>query len=99
MSGKELRELLASNGILQKDLAKALNITPGSFSQFLKAKDIKTSLLESLCEVLNVKMDFFYKGTKYMDSYIAFQKEDYKRLSAKMDNIQKVCEKIDNKLG
>ena len=98
MSGKELRELLASNGILQKDIAKALNITPGAFSQFLRAKDIKTSLLESICEVLNVKMDFFYKGTKYMDSYIAFQLEDYKKISAQMDNIQKAIEKIDNKL-
>lgn len=98
MSGKELRELLASNGILQKDIAKALNITPGAFSQFLMAKDIKTSLLESICEVLNVKMDFFYKGTKYMDSYIAFQLEDYKKISAQIDNIQKVIEKIDNKL-
>lgn len=98
MSGKELRELLASNGILQKDIAKALNITPGAFNQFLRAKDIKTSLLESICEVLNVKMDFFYKGTKYMDSYIAIQLEDYKKLSAQMDNIQKAFEKIDNKL-
>jgi transcriptional regulator with XRE-family HTH domain len=98
MSGKELRELLASNGILQKDIAKALNITPGAFSQFLRAKDIKTSLLESICEVLNVKMDFFYKGTKYMDSYIAFQLEDYKKLSAQMDKIQKAFEKIDSKL-
>lgn len=54
--------------------------------------------MESICEVLNVKMDFFYKGTKYMDSYIAFQLEDYKKLSVQMDNIQKVFEKIDNKL-
>lgn len=98
MSGKELRELLASNGILQKDIAKALNITPGGFSQQLMAKDIKTSLLESICEVLNVKMDFFYGGTKYMDSYIAFKLEDYKKLSAQIDNIHKALEKIDNKL-
>lgn len=30
MSGKELRELLASKGILQKDIARQLNITPTS---------------------------------------------------------------------
>lgn len=53
------------------------------------AKDIKTILLESICKILNVKMYFFCKGTKYMDSYIAFQLEDYKKLSAQMDNIQK----------
>ena len=45
MSGKELRELLASKGILQKDIARQLNITPGGFSQQLRAKDIKTGLL------------------------------------------------------
>ena len=41
MSGKELRELLASKGILQKDIARQLNMTPGGFSQQLRA--IKTS--------------------------------------------------------
>ena len=59
MSGKELRELLASKGILQKDIA----------SQQLRAKDIKTGLLESICKVLNVKMDFFYGGTEYLEGY------------------------------
>lgn len=50
MSGKELRELLASKGILQKDIARQLNITSGGFSQQLRAKDIKTGLLESICK-------------------------------------------------
>lgn len=58
MSGKELRELLASKGILQKDIARQLNMTPGGFNQQLRAKDIKTGLLESICKALNVKMDF-----------------------------------------
>lgn len=38
MSGKELRELLASKGILQKDIARQLNITPGGFSQQLTSR-------------------------------------------------------------
>lgn len=62
MSGKELRELLASKGILQKDIARQLNMTPGGFSQQLRAKDIKTGLLESICKVLKVKMDFFMEA-------------------------------------
>lgn len=47
MSGKELRELrelLASKGILQKDIARQLNITPGGFSQQLRAKDRITGI-------------------------------------------------------
>lgn len=78
MSGKELRELLASKGILQKDIARQLNITPGGFSQQLRAKDIKTGLLESICKVLNVKMDFFYGGTEYLEGYELIKQSDLK---------------------
>ena len=61
MSGKELRELLASKGILQKDIARQLNMTPGGFSQLLRAKDIKTGLLESICKIQNmIEFDLFF---------------------------------------
>lgn len=36
MSGKGLREILASKGILQKDVAQKLNMTAGSFTQLLR---------------------------------------------------------------
>ena len=85
MSGKELRELLASKGILQKDIARQLNITPGGFSQQLRAKDIKTGLLESICKVLNVKMDFFYGGTEYLEGYELIKQSDLKGFKSKLD--------------
>ena len=94
MSGKELREILASKGILQKDVAQKLNMTAGSFSQLLQAKDVKTGLLESICRVLNVKLNFFYEGTEYIESNIVIKKEDFEHLSSKIEQIHKTCEEM-----
>lgn len=99
MSGKELRELLASKGILQKDIARQLNITPGGFSQQLRAKDIKTGLLESICKVLNVKMDFFYRGTEYLKGYELIKQSDLKGFKSKLDQIHTCCNEISEKLS
>lgn len=99
MSGKELRELLASKGILQKDIARQLNMTPGGFSQQLRAKDIKTGLLESICKVLNVKMDFFYGGTEYLEGYELIKQSDLKEFKSKLDQIHTCCNEISGKLS
>ena len=99
MSGKELRELLASKGILQKDIARQLNMTPGGFSQLLRAKDIKTGLLESICKVLNVKMDFFYGGTEYLEGYELIKQSDLKEFKSKLDQIHTCCNEISGKLS
>lgn len=99
MSGKELRELLASKGILQKDIARQLNITPGGFSQQLRAKDIKTGLLESICKVLNVKMDFFYGGTEYLKGYELIKQSDLKGFKSKLNQIHTCCNEISEKLS
>lgn len=97
MSGKELRELLASKGIMQKDIAQKLNMTAGSFTQLLRAKDIKTGLLESICRVLHVKLDFFYEGTEYIETNLVIKKKDFDQLSAKIDEVYKICKEIDDK--
>lgn len=97
MSGKELREILASKGILQKDVAQKLNMTAGSFTQLLRTQDIKTGLLESICRVLNVKLNFFYEGTEYIESNIVIRKEDFEHLSTKIEQIHKTCEEMKDK--
>ena len=40
-------------------------MTQPNFSQIIKTQDIKTGTLENICDVLGVKMDFFYGETKY----------------------------------
>ena len=99
MSGKELRELLASRGILQKDIARQLNMTPGGFNQQLRAKDIKTGLLESICKALNVKMDFFYGGTEYLEKYELIKQSDFKELRTTLGQIHTFCKDLSVKLS
>ena len=65
MSGKELREILRTNNIGIVKLAELLGFTQPKLSQMLAAQEVKTGLLESICKVLGVSMDFFYAGTPY----------------------------------
>ena len=65
MDGLELKKILIGNGYMLKDIAAKLGMTPPNFSQIIKAQDIKTGTLENICDVLGVKMDFFYGETKY----------------------------------
>lgn len=99
MSGKELRELLSSKGILQKDIARQLNMTPDGFSQQLRAKDITTGLQESICKVLNVKMDFFYGGTEYLEGYELIKQSDLKEFRFTLGKIHTCCNEISEKLS
>ncbi|WP_443927311.1 helix-turn-helix domain-containing protein, partial [Prevotella sp.] len=65
MDGLELKKILIGKGYMLKDIAAKLGMTQPNFSQIIKAQDIKTGTLESICDVLGVKMDFFYGETKY----------------------------------
>lgn len=65
MTGDELKYILAHTRLQFKDLASELDMSQQNFSKALKVSDVKTGFLEKLCDVLDVSMDFFYKGTKY----------------------------------
>lgn len=61
MKGEELKEKLKDCELSLNEIAKRLNMSHQLFYQSLKSPDVKTSLLERLCEALNVDMSFFYK--------------------------------------
>lgn len=65
MSGEELKKVLIRNGYVLKDVAEMLGTSQQNFSQALKADDVKTGLLERICNVLGKRMDFFYAGTEF----------------------------------
>ena len=48
-----------------KDIAAKLGMTQPNFSQIIKAQDVKSGTLENICDALDVKMDFFYGGTRF----------------------------------
>lgn len=75
MTGNRLRELLTLGNVNIKGLAEKLNMTQPNLSAQFKVQDVKSGILERICEVLGVTMDFFYGGTKYMknggEGYVA----------------------------
>lgn len=70
MTGEILKSILFRNGIQLKDVAEKLEMSQQNFSNALKVADIKTGLLEKLCDVLDVTLEFFYHDTKYSSSSI-----------------------------
>lgn len=70
MTGEELKYILAHTRLQFKDLAAELEMSQQNFSKALKVSDVKTGFLEKLCDVLNVSMDFFCKGTRYASTSV-----------------------------
>ena len=60
MTGKELKQLLQPLETPQVAIAEMLHITPQAFQNKLKVKDVGSGLIETLCELLNVDITFFY---------------------------------------
>ena len=63
-----MKSILSRSGVQLKDLAEKLEMSQQNFSNSLKVADVKTGLIERLCEVLNVSIDYFYNNTKYAPS-------------------------------
>ena len=75
MNGIELRKILGQKNIGIQKLAERMDMSQSNLSKQFKVQDVKTGILERICEVLGVTMDFFYGGTKYMknggEGYVA----------------------------
>ena len=75
MNGLELRKALSKSKVSIVDLAEKLNMTQPNLSNTFKVQDVKSGMLEKICDALGVTIDFFYGGTKYMknggEGYVA----------------------------
>lgn len=60
MEGKEIKLRLITLKVAQKDLAEKLGITAQSVSAILSAKDVRSSTIEKIAQVLNIPVSFFY---------------------------------------
>ena len=67
MNGPELRQILTKRNISVNELAEKLNMSEPNLSNQFRVQDVKSGVLERICDALDVKMDFFYEGTKYLD--------------------------------
>ena len=70
MNGEQLKKRVRATGKSQKQVAEAMNVTPQTVAAMFTAQDVRSSTLERLCDVLGVKMNYFYDGTDYaVDEY------------------------------
>lgn len=67
MNGPELRQILTKRNISINELAEKLNMSQPNLSNQFRVQDVKSGILERICDALDVKMDFFYEGTKYLN--------------------------------
>lgn len=64
MSGKELKEILAAEGINLSELAKKLGFANDQrLHSALRADDVKSGLIESIAKATNKSVGYFYKET------------------------------------
>lgn len=66
MKGKDLRKVLGQKNIGINVLAEKLKMSQPNLSKTFQVQDVKSGMLEKICDVLGVTMDFFYEGTKYI---------------------------------
>lgn len=67
MNGSELRQILTKRNITINELAEKLHMSQPNLSNQFRVQDVKSGILERICDALDVKMDFFYEGTKYLN--------------------------------
>jgi hypothetical protein len=61
MTGQELKDKLAADGVILSDLAAALGYASDQrLHSALRAADVKTGLLESIAKALNKSVGYFY---------------------------------------
>lgn len=77
MNGSELRQALSRNKVSIGDLAEKMEMSQPNLSNQFKVQDVKTGILERICDVLGVTLDFFYAGTKYMPNEYPKKEQDF----------------------
>ena len=70
MSGDDLKNKLRLTGVNLIEIADMVGMSQANFSASLKVKDVKTGLLEKLCDALSLDLSFFYGGTKYAPTQV-----------------------------
>lgn len=94
MTGPELKKILSSKDIPLKELSAKLGILPQQLSVTFKSKEIKTGLLEKICEALNVQFDFFYDRKNLVEpDYLLENNLDYKRMYERLKTVHETLKK------
>ena len=85
MSGKELKEILAAEGINLSELAKKLGFANDQrLHSALRADDVKSGLIESIAKATNRSVGFFYKeqSTSQIESLVMLLADEIEKKRA-----------------
>ncbi len=61
MNISRLKKLIEKKRITQKEIAKYIGLSENAFSTALKKGDFKISMLEKICEYINVPVSYFFE--------------------------------------
>lgn len=91
MSGKELKEILASEGINLSELARLLGFANDQrLHSALKAEDVKSGLIEAIAKATNKNICFFYQG----DAHKAIASDNGVAVSGDGNSITTISERF-----
>lgn len=62
MTGLDLKKILAKTGKSQAEIAELLGMKRQNLSAILSSADVKTGIIERLCDALDLHPSFFYGG-------------------------------------
>lgn len=93
MKGNELRTKMENAGYTQIEIARLLGVAPQSITQYYNADDVKTGLLEKLCQVLEKDMSFFYgdsvqSNSEVLQAELADLRKENSRLKSELTRIK-----------
>lgn len=58
--GQELDRIITEKGMIKKNIAQQLNITPTYFSRLLKAESMDCQMLENICKIIGISPSIFF---------------------------------------
>lgn len=58
--GPELDRIITEKGMIKKNIAQQLNITPTYFSRLLKAESMDCQMLENICSIIGISPAIFF---------------------------------------
>ena len=60
--GPELERIITEKGIIKKNVAEKLGITPTYFSRLLKSDSMDCQMLDNICSIIGVSPSIFFDG-------------------------------------
>ena len=62
--GPELDRIITERGVIKKNIAERLNITPTYFSRLLKAESMDCQMLENICNIIGISPAIFFNDSQ-----------------------------------